>query len=178
MMIQKGLLDKHGKPNGSTPSNWKEGYVDYRYTSFSSPLRLLVWNVNVLVGSRIIGTPNLDSVRSVHEITDADCYPFLACCDSRGSLSATETRTTHSSVCSSYDRCWGFADTLFLQIRRNVSVLCRSHLSFFLFFFLPSPPLSNKPKAVAAEDEDVIQAGAKVENPQLSSSSFLWPSFS
>ncbi|XP_056119500.1 H/ACA ribonucleoprotein complex subunit DKC1 isoform X2 [Rhinichthys klamathensis goyatoka] len=29
MMIQKGLLDKHGKPNGSTPSDWKEGYVDY-----------------------------------------------------------------------------------------------------------------------------------------------------
>ncbi|XP_065143659.1 H/ACA ribonucleoprotein complex subunit DKC1 [Paramisgurnus dabryanus] len=29
MMIQKGLLDKHGKPNGSTPANWKEGYVDY-----------------------------------------------------------------------------------------------------------------------------------------------------
>lgn len=29
MMIQKGLLDKHGKPNGSTPSGWKEGYVDY-----------------------------------------------------------------------------------------------------------------------------------------------------
>ncbi|KAL0994138.1 hypothetical protein UPYG_G00118200 [Umbra pygmaea] len=29
MMIQKGLLDKHGKPNGTTPSDWKEGYVDY-----------------------------------------------------------------------------------------------------------------------------------------------------
>ncbi|XP_066501227.1 H/ACA ribonucleoprotein complex subunit DKC1 isoform X2 [Hoplias malabaricus] len=29
MMIQKGLLDKHGKPNGSTPAEWKEGYVDY-----------------------------------------------------------------------------------------------------------------------------------------------------
>ncbi|TTC00272.1 H/ACA ribonucleoprotein complex subunit 4 [Bagarius yarrelli] len=29
MMIQKGLLDKHGKPNGSTPADWKEGYVDY-----------------------------------------------------------------------------------------------------------------------------------------------------
>lgn len=35
MMIQKGLLDKHGKPNGSTPANWKEGYVDYRYVSLS-----------------------------------------------------------------------------------------------------------------------------------------------
>jgi len=29
-MIQKGLLDKHGKPNGSTPADWKTGYVDYR----------------------------------------------------------------------------------------------------------------------------------------------------
>uniref|UniRef100_W5UCX5 H/ACA ribonucleoprotein complex subunit DKC1 n=1 Tax=Ictalurus punctatus TaxID=7998 RepID=W5UCX5_ICTPU len=29
MMIQKGLLDKRGKPNGSTPADWKEGYVDY-----------------------------------------------------------------------------------------------------------------------------------------------------
>lgn len=33
MMIQKGLLDKHGKPNGSTPGEWKEEYVDYRYVS-------------------------------------------------------------------------------------------------------------------------------------------------
>lgn len=33
MMIQKGLLDKHGKPNGSTPDDWKNQYVDYRYTS-------------------------------------------------------------------------------------------------------------------------------------------------
>lgn len=31
MMIQKGLLDKHGKPNGSTPVDWKNQYVDYRY---------------------------------------------------------------------------------------------------------------------------------------------------
>lgn len=31
MMIQKGLLDKHGKPNASTPQDWKEEYVDYRY---------------------------------------------------------------------------------------------------------------------------------------------------
>uniref|UniRef100_A0A4W4H4H6 H/ACA ribonucleoprotein complex subunit DKC1 n=1 Tax=Electrophorus electricus TaxID=8005 RepID=A0A4W4H4H6_ELEEL len=31
MMIQKGLLDKHGKPNGSTPVDWKESYVDYGY---------------------------------------------------------------------------------------------------------------------------------------------------
>lgn len=31
MMIQKGLLDKHGKPNGSTPDDWKNQYVDYRY---------------------------------------------------------------------------------------------------------------------------------------------------
>uniref|UniRef100_A0A8C8HG87 H/ACA ribonucleoprotein complex subunit DKC1 n=1 Tax=Oncorhynchus tshawytscha TaxID=74940 RepID=A0A8C8HG87_ONCTS len=30
MMIQKGLLDKRGKANDSTPSDWKDGYVDYR----------------------------------------------------------------------------------------------------------------------------------------------------
>lgn len=30
MMIQKGLLDKRGKPNGSTPDDWKDQYVDYR----------------------------------------------------------------------------------------------------------------------------------------------------
>ncbi|XP_041668578.1 H/ACA ribonucleoprotein complex subunit DKC1 [Cheilinus undulatus] len=32
MMIQKGLLDKHGKPNGSTPAQWKSDYVDYSAT--------------------------------------------------------------------------------------------------------------------------------------------------
>lgn len=31
MMIQKGLLDKHGKPNEKTPDSWKEDYVDYRW---------------------------------------------------------------------------------------------------------------------------------------------------
>lgn len=31
MMIQKGLLDKHGKPNESTPESWKKEYVDYRW---------------------------------------------------------------------------------------------------------------------------------------------------
>ncbi|KAI9548621.1 hypothetical protein NQZ68_007488 [Dissostichus eleginoides] len=30
MMIQKGLLDKHGKANGSMPTAWKDGYTDYR----------------------------------------------------------------------------------------------------------------------------------------------------
>ncbi|XP_055499804.1 H/ACA ribonucleoprotein complex subunit DKC1 [Leucoraja erinacea] len=29
MMIQKGLLDKHGRPNGSTPESWRKDYVDY-----------------------------------------------------------------------------------------------------------------------------------------------------
>ncbi|NXX98707.1 DKC1 protein, partial [Centropus bengalensis] len=33
MMIQKGLLDKHGKPNESTPDSWKNEYVDYRDAS-------------------------------------------------------------------------------------------------------------------------------------------------
>lgn len=31
MMIQKGLLDKHGKPNSSTPADWKNEYTDYRW---------------------------------------------------------------------------------------------------------------------------------------------------
>uniref|UniRef100_A0A8C2THN7 H/ACA ribonucleoprotein complex subunit DKC1 n=1 Tax=Coturnix japonica TaxID=93934 RepID=A0A8C2THN7_COTJA len=31
MMIQKGLLDKHGKPNECTPDSWKKEYVDYRW---------------------------------------------------------------------------------------------------------------------------------------------------
>ncbi|XP_028671924.1 H/ACA ribonucleoprotein complex subunit DKC1 [Erpetoichthys calabaricus] len=30
MMIKQGLLDKYGKPNESTPANWKGEYVDYR----------------------------------------------------------------------------------------------------------------------------------------------------
>ncbi|XP_040470127.1 H/ACA ribonucleoprotein complex subunit DKC1 [Falco naumanni] len=30
MMVQKGLLDKHGKPNENTPDSWKKEYVDYR----------------------------------------------------------------------------------------------------------------------------------------------------
>ncbi|NXM30514.1 DKC1 protein, partial [Oxyruncus cristatus] len=33
MMIQKGLLDKHGKPNENTPDAWKKEYVDYRGSS-------------------------------------------------------------------------------------------------------------------------------------------------
>jgi len=28
-MIKQGLLDKHGKPNENTPSNWRSSYVDY-----------------------------------------------------------------------------------------------------------------------------------------------------
>ena len=31
MMVQKGLLDKHGKPNENTPDSWKKEYVDYRW---------------------------------------------------------------------------------------------------------------------------------------------------
>uniref|UniRef100_A0A8B9J7F1 H/ACA ribonucleoprotein complex subunit DKC1 n=1 Tax=Astyanax mexicanus TaxID=7994 RepID=A0A8B9J7F1_ASTMX len=55
MMIQKGLLDKHGKPNGSTPAEWKEGYVDYRYLNcqfffsffffLSSPLQSVIQDI-------------------------------------------------------------------------------------------------------------------------------------
>ena len=35
-MIKDGLLDKYGKPNDSTPKEWKSGYIDYRYTNFIS----------------------------------------------------------------------------------------------------------------------------------------------
>ena len=28
-MIKKGLLDKYGKPNENTPSDWRNSYVDY-----------------------------------------------------------------------------------------------------------------------------------------------------
>jgi len=28
-MIKDGKLDKHGKPNENTPTNWKQGYVDF-----------------------------------------------------------------------------------------------------------------------------------------------------
>ncbi|XP_030064927.1 H/ACA ribonucleoprotein complex subunit DKC1 isoform X1 [Microcaecilia unicolor] len=31
MMIQAGLLDKHGKPNESTPESWKQDYVDFSF---------------------------------------------------------------------------------------------------------------------------------------------------
>ncbi|NXQ32864.1 DKC1 protein, partial [Alaudala cheleensis] len=43
MMIQKGLLDKHGKPNESTPESWKKEYVDYRWV-------LGVWLPQACVG--------------------------------------------------------------------------------------------------------------------------------
>lgn len=42
MMIQKGLLDKHGKPNGSTPADWKNQYVDYRYSSPGSKKSVVI----------------------------------------------------------------------------------------------------------------------------------------
>uniref|UniRef100_A0A8C1NNU3 H/ACA ribonucleoprotein complex subunit DKC1 n=1 Tax=Cyprinus carpio TaxID=7962 RepID=A0A8C1NNU3_CYPCA len=35
MMIQKGLLDKHGKPNGSTPADWKEGYAPWLIAGYA-----------------------------------------------------------------------------------------------------------------------------------------------
>nr|XP_020477020.1 H/ACA ribonucleoprotein complex subunit 4 isoform X2 [Monopterus albus] len=36
-MIQKGLLDKHGKPNGNTPQDWKNQYVDYSTSKVTEP---------------------------------------------------------------------------------------------------------------------------------------------
>ncbi|XP_067903733.1 H/ACA ribonucleoprotein complex subunit DKC1 isoform X3 [Heterodontus francisci] len=38
MMIKQGLLDKHGKPNGSTPESWKKDYVDYAPGSVAAPV--------------------------------------------------------------------------------------------------------------------------------------------
>ncbi|MEE6496555.1 hypothetical protein FKM82_002416 [Ascaphus truei] len=37
MMIQKGLLDKHGKANESTPEGWRQGYVDYSASKKPGP---------------------------------------------------------------------------------------------------------------------------------------------
>ncbi|XP_074133876.1 H/ACA ribonucleoprotein complex subunit DKC1 isoform X2 [Sminthopsis crassicaudata] len=37
MMIKQGLLDKHGKPNDSTPTAWKADYVDYSVTVKKEP---------------------------------------------------------------------------------------------------------------------------------------------
>merc|ERR1739844_622684 len=28
-MVKEGKLDKHGKPNGNTPSDWKQSYSDF-----------------------------------------------------------------------------------------------------------------------------------------------------
>ncbi|XP_044538418.1 H/ACA ribonucleoprotein complex subunit DKC1 [Gracilinanus agilis] len=38
MMIKQGLLDKHGKPNDSTPTAWKDDYIDYSVTVKSEPV--------------------------------------------------------------------------------------------------------------------------------------------
>lgn len=64
-MIQKGLLDKHGKPNGNTPANWKEGYVDYRYTLFSlvPPVGTpMLTECVACISSRSIGTLHFETV--------------------------------------------------------------------------------------------------------------------
>ncbi|XP_072482356.1 H/ACA ribonucleoprotein complex subunit DKC1 [Notamacropus eugenii] len=38
MMIKQGLLDKHGKPNDSTPTAWKDDYVDYSASVKKEPV--------------------------------------------------------------------------------------------------------------------------------------------
>ncbi|XP_043830100.1 H/ACA ribonucleoprotein complex subunit DKC1 [Dromiciops gliroides] len=38
MMIKQGLLDKHGKPNDSTPTAWKDDYVDYSSSVKQEPV--------------------------------------------------------------------------------------------------------------------------------------------
>jgi H/ACA ribonucleoprotein complex subunit 4 len=37
-LIKEGKLDKHGKPNDNTPSNWREGYKDLSGASVVAPL--------------------------------------------------------------------------------------------------------------------------------------------
>ncbi|XP_040178726.1 H/ACA ribonucleoprotein complex subunit DKC1 isoform X1 [Rana temporaria] len=37
MMIQKGLLDKHGKSNENTPNQWRDEYVDYSARAKQQP---------------------------------------------------------------------------------------------------------------------------------------------
>jgi H/ACA ribonucleoprotein complex subunit 4 len=32
-MIQEGKLDKHGRLNENTPSEWKAGYKDFRFVA-------------------------------------------------------------------------------------------------------------------------------------------------
>uniref|UniRef100_A0A8C5HSG7 H/ACA ribonucleoprotein complex subunit DKC1 n=1 Tax=Gouania willdenowi TaxID=441366 RepID=A0A8C5HSG7_GOUWI len=73
MMVQKGLLDKHGKPNGSTPQGWTEQYVDYRWVGLRGrgllqtviPLRAvrkgLIGHVNGIGGAPL--TLNFDPQR-------------------------------------------------------------------------------------------------------------------
>lgn len=203
MMIQKGLLDKRGKPNGSTPADWKEGYVDYRYASFSLGLCLTLVLNAVLVESGPELLAPWDRVSGgrprfvVHEGSArfgglstsvcADCYPFLACGDSRGSLSATWTRRTRvNSVCSMCDRPVGFVDMAKMDLQTGLFVcvpvwftvpysFCPFYAILttlcFFFFFFPS----SKPKVkveAAAEDGDAVQAGAKV-NCQLPTSLLL-----
>lgn len=96
----------------------------------------------------------------------ADCYPFLACCDSRGSLSATSTHTAHvSSVCSMYDRRLGSVDTLWSE---RCLIQCTTSVGSAVLIGLFSPCSKPKaPAAVAAEDGDANQAGAKVAIFQL-----------
>lgn len=73
MMIQKGLLDKHGKANGSTPADWKEGYVDYRCVDMVLCLvdcsRCLVWGQMVACGVKVGMVGSL--------AYSADSYPSL-----------------------------------------------------------------------------------------------------
>ncbi|XP_056665861.1 H/ACA ribonucleoprotein complex subunit DKC1 isoform X3 [Monodelphis domestica] len=42
MMIKQGLLDKHGKPNDSTPTAWKDDYIDYSVTVKTEPVSVPV----------------------------------------------------------------------------------------------------------------------------------------
>merc|ERR1712223_239178 len=46
-MIKKGLLDKYGKPNENTPSNWKNSYVDYNIKTEAAAVAVTTNNASV-----------------------------------------------------------------------------------------------------------------------------------
>lgn len=57
-MIKDGLLDKHGKKNEKTPTDWTSAYVDYRYRQ----------DIDVMP---------LSVVSAVINFANAECVSFL-----------------------------------------------------------------------------------------------------
>lgn len=130
MMIQKGLLDKHGKPNESTPESWRREYVDYRWV-----LGMWLPQTQLFRGEHCAARPGLDAANCaritlglaqgwldlwnavaflgvccswavLEERPCADSYPFLACCGFRGSQSAKLNGGGHAVAQPSWPWCW------------------------------------------------------------------------